>query len=393
MMKNEDSSKPAKSRFRQIISKVVNYPMLIATVLTALCMLLAATTRFVPPSTSMLITFMGMGFPLLLLMSVIFAAYWIIKLRWYALIPIITMILCNDEVCDTVAPHFLYNGEKAAATLDKSKSLKVLSYNVRLFNFYDKNTPVLDYINHSGADVVCLQEFGYYDGSKSKFLRRQKIIDALQDNYPYFHISQSQLQMHGTYGIATFSKYPISERKELEIKSRYKSAMYTDIKVKNKTIRVYNVHLESNKLSTHDKQMVNNFASSSGSMNQKVGLISDKLSEAYKMREQQADAIGANIEQCKKAIILCGDLNDVPVSYVYNTLKGSKLSDSFSEVSSGYGYTYNENFFYFRIDHIMHNEQLDAVDFRIRKKVKYSDHYPIVVRLKWTDTMTDESQD
>ena len=76
--------------------------------------------------------------------------------------------------------------------------------------------------------------------------------------------------------------------------------MYTDIKVKNKTIRVYNVHLESNKLSTHDKQMVNNFASSSGSMNQKVGLISDKLSEAYKMREQQADAIGANIEQCKR---------------------------------------------------------------------------------------------
>ena len=74
-------------------------------------------------------------------------------------------------------------------------------------------------------------------------------------------------------------------------------------------------------------------------------------------------------------VLVCGDFNDTPISYAHHTVQG-KLIDSFSESGRGMGITYNRNFFYFRIDNILHSSNMKSYNCTI-DKLRYSDHYPL----------------
>ena len=102
----------------------------------------------------------------------------------------------------------------------------------------------------------------------------------------------------------------------------------------------------------------------------------------YAAREKQADKVAELVEKTHYPIILCGDINDVPVSYTYSTLASDKLTDAFTEKGRGYGHTFNEGNIKFRIDDIMHSKQLYVKKY-VRDKVPYSDHYPIITELAW----------
>ena len=104
------------------------------------------------------------------------------------------------------------------------------------------------------------------------------------------------------------------------------------------------------------------------------------MNNSYKMRAEQAEKVGEYVHNTPYPIILCGDFNDVPVSYTYHSVKGDKLIDAFRECGSGYGYTYNKKLFHFRIDQIMHSKEGKAIQFK-GGDVKYSDHYPISCKI------------
>lgn len=101
-----------------------------------------------------------------------------------------------------------------------------------------------------------------------------------------------------------------------------------------------------------------------------------KLGGAYKVRAPQADLIAHYIsEQKTDATIVCGDFNDTPISYTYRTIS-KNLVDSYVETAFGPRITYHENFFWFRIDFIMHSKNVKAYNTTI-DKVNFSDHYPV----------------
>jgi endonuclease/exonuclease/phosphatase family metal-dependent hydrolase len=74
---------------------------------------------------------------------------------------------------------------------------------------------------------------------------------------------------------------------------------------------------------------------------------------------------------------VCGDFNDVPYSYVYNTMLGD-LVDGFKECGSGLMYTFRSRSV--RIDYIFHSKSLKGITY-YKLDQNYSDHYPVFMKI------------
>ena len=112
-----------------------------------------------------------------------------------------------------------------------------------------------------------------------------------------------------------------------------------------------------------------------------------KLDIAYIQRSVQAEKVSHAIrKEGDNNIIVCGDFNDTPQSYVYHKIRG-KLKDAYVETGFGPGITYHKNGFLFRIDHILYSGDFHAVTTEIGK-LKNSDHYPLKATFVWNDTIT-----
>ena len=146
-----------------------------------------------------------------------------------------------------------------------------------------------------------------------------------------------------------------------------------------KNIRVYNIHLHSNKLSPQDIAFDKNDevleTAKTALKNSKS--VFRKLLQAYKQRGSEADLSAFVIEEnLAYPTIVCGDLNDLPSSYSYFNMKGN-LNDAFLERGKGIGPTYNGKISFLRIDYMFFGNQLRLKAFE-KYQVPYSDHFPLM---------------
>jgi endonuclease/exonuclease/phosphatase (EEP) superfamily protein YafD len=84
------------------------------------------------------------------------------------------------------------------------------------------------------------------------------------------------------------------------------------------------------------------------------------------------------VENSRIPIIIAGDFNDTPASYIYQQAT-KMLCDPYVEQGRGFGTTYHGPYPAFRIDYILHSEDIKALSYK-RIKTNISDHYPIVVQ-------------
>ena len=341
-------------------------------------LLISGLSVFISPEKTTIPAILGMFFLFFMLANLVFVLYWLMKIKWYFVFSFLALLLMTKNITNIFPVN-----KKQPIEASSSGEIKILSYNVRLFNFYKKNksetkNAVLSYIIDTDADIVCMQEFGY--GLKNEFLTRKDILSVLGKKYKYYHIeiSRDYLQdRKNPYGIATFSKHKIVNTKLIETPSKDNLAMYTDMKIGDKIIRVFNCHLESNQLTHNDRKLVAGLMDSidKKALVQIGGILSKKMSAAFKRRALQVDKISEVISQSTLPTFLCGDFNDTPVSYAYRKMRGS-LKDAFAETNTGLGITYNQGLFRFRIDYILHSEGIHPFGFKV-DKVSYSDHYPV----------------
>ena len=81
----------------------------------------------------------------------------------------------------------------------------------------------------------------------------------------------------------------------------------------------------------------------------------------------------------RKPVIVCGDFNDVPNSYAYNTI-GAGMKNAFAEKGTGIGRTFFGISPTLRIDNIFSDSRFNVEQY-IRVKKKISDHFPIIADL------------
>ncbi|HON19327.1 MAG TPA: endonuclease/exonuclease/phosphatase family protein [Salinivirgaceae bacterium] len=347
---------------------------LILTTLPAFLLLVANLAPFIPPSLISLPQFLGIIYPYLILANLILAIVWIIRKDWIFLIPVIAIITGFNHLKATFATQ-IFEKEQ----LNNNPSLKIMTFNVRLFDLYNwtnnKNSRdlIVRYLQDEDPDIICFQE--YYHDLTNDFETTTLLEKKLRMRY--YHIAPgATVKDLYWFGLAIYSKYPIIRSGNIEYKNSTNNAQWVDIKFKSDTLRIFNLHLESNRLGADDYAYLNKLNNSLSSVDaKKIKNIFSRLKTAYKRRQSQAELVAQKISQSPHPTIVCGDLNDTPTSYSYRKIR-SRLSDAFICSGFGFGHTYGRFLTSARIDYIFYDSHFKSFDTKTGKS-NLSDHKPV----------------
>lgn len=367
------------------VSKGLKYLILTVNVLVALLLLLSTLAPVTSPFDFVIISYLGLGFPILLFINVCFFILWLVFLKWkYFVIQLVILLFCWNSI-NTYIP--LNSPSKDIP----EKSFKIMSYNVRGFDWLTgdeaRNNPIFSYMANSGADIICMQEFAVEEKKDKDKIISLEELDVFLEEYPYRTIIRLGDTINSCmYGLACYSKFPIEKVARIPIESAFNGAGMYEIKIGKKSLTIVNNHLESNRLTAEDKVLFKELVVDKNrkKLDAVTQTIRSHLDPAFKTRATQANIIAdcIRIQRGKTdAMIVCGDFNEPPISYAYETIKGNFL-DAFKYTGRGVGITYHEDGFYFRIDYIMHSLNLQAYNCTVGD-VKYSDHYPIWAWIKF----------
>ena len=337
-----------------------------ANVCVVLLMLLTAYSDHFNPTAHALLSVLGLGFPVMLLLSMCFVIFWAIFKRRYILITFVGYLLAIPSI----RVYVPYNSAPDSIPHD---CIKLLSYNVQAYSgaprYTDCFDTIINYAKQCNADIVCVQEdMCHTHDTRAEWSKLYPYCDTLMVSVP-------------TAGnaLGLYSRYPILRRERINYPSLANMSMAYFLQKGSDTIIVVNNHLESNHLSMLEREGYQELLKGDVSKEQakmQSRLLIDKLTDAAVIRAPQADSVAAFISRYSDyPIIVCGDFNDTPISYAHRTIQG-ELLDAFSEAGKGLGITYNQNFFWFKIDHILHSANMQALQCQV-DKIAYSDHYPI----------------
>lgn len=365
-----------------IIRKILHNIVLAINVLVAIMLVISNFAVFVSPAKLWIVAILGLAYPYLLIVNIVFALYWAVRLRLYLLISVISILIGWGNFAATVQPRVFSNNKIPAVSLN---TLRVLTYNVRAFNRFnwvdnkEVDDQIWDLIKNHNPDIICFQEFYMQPGTKHSL---ENLLSNLKPRKYYAAFFPYNGHVPYTFGLAVFSKFPIIKKNQLIFKNTDNTSMFIDVVAHRQTIRVFNNHLQSIKFIKGDYDFVDTMKLSYDTKNQEaIKRISYRLRDAFKMRAQQVDKISEQIQKSPYPVIVCGDFNDSPVSYTYYKMKG-KLKDSFRNAGYGTSKTYIGKFPSYRIDYIFYSkQQFNAIYYkRITKEL--SDHYPVFTVLQ-----------
>jgi endonuclease/exonuclease/phosphatase family metal-dependent hydrolase len=351
------------------LRKILYKSLLAANIVFAFTLLLSYLAVVISPGVFALPAFFGLAYPYLLLINIIFVIVWAMLLKFEALISLVIIALGFN--------HFSNYIQLTRGSVDKINTYKILSYNVRLFNYFEYNNGttsekrVINFIKSQKPDIICLQEF-FLSGNPAQ--EEASILADLGGKY-FSHMKVSVSGKNRYYGIITLSKFPIVGKGEIVHKGSSSRSIYTDILIQKDTIRVFNNHLQSFRLKRMERSFIEEITSSDDKQNE-MKSISVSLKKGFVNRALQAQVLKEKVNKSPYPVLVVGDFNDTPVSYSYRKIRKG-LHDSFVTSGYGAGFTYKGNYPPNRIDYILYDNSFINSYFEIIK-VRYSDHYPIV---------------
>ena len=194
----------------------------------AVLFLISLLLPYVKPSIFPLLSILSLFSPLIIIINILFIFFWITKLKKEFLLSFIVLAVGYGTVVKFV--NFSNNTQYIS-----ENSLSVISYNVRLFNLYkwiDRvgvDEEIYSFLQDENTDIICLQEY------------KKNNLQLSSYNYSYEFLRGK----NSNYGQAIFSKFPIINKGSIDLESNSNSAIFSDIIIRNDTIRIYNIHLQS----------------------------------------------------------------------------------------------------------------------------------------------------
>lgn len=326
----------------------------------------------------------------LLLLLLLFFLFWILAKPLLCLISF-TAIISTYFPLTNIIPARL--SSDFSMHKSDSASLRVMSWNVAQFDvLYNKESPetrdqMIDLINQYQPDIACFQEFVAGDtlfNLNTPYYHRYSFYSTYEFafklnmlNYFYTYDFRDDFLNHQHFGIMIYSKYPIINKQTLSFfPYDYNSNFqYVDIVKGRDTIRVFNIHLQSMKFNEVNRTYIDNPTIESKNDLKKTKNVISKIKAGFLKRKVQSDRIKAAVNESPYPVIVCGDFNDVPNSYAYQTI-GRGLQNAFAEKGVGLGRTFSTISPTLRIDNIFVSRKYEVKQYtRVQKKL--SDHYPI----------------
>lgn len=319
-------------------------------ILLVLGTLISYASIWVSPASFNIAAGIAIFIPLFLVLNLIALIILLYKRSVRALIPVAALILGYPFV----TASFVMKARLA----QEQKSFSILSYNVKSFHSAakTKDGEMFDYIDHLNADINCFQEFANR-GRYVREMRSKGVYNLVFDK--------------NTSRLAIASKYPILKHGLLFQDKKYNNIMFADLLVaKGDTLRVYNAHLQSMGITHTNPEYYEDLVS-------EYDDAKAKFLRGASIRAEQISVLLKHAETCSYPILIAGDFNDVPYSYNYFKVRRN-FSNAFEEAGSGFGFTYNGDLPFLRIDNQFFNEELQVHSFQTIDSVDYSDHYAIL---------------
>lgn len=333
-----------------------------ANLCTILLLWLCVALTFISPDLFPRLSLLTLAFPIFLIVDILFIVFWLLfhaRLVW---VPILGALLIGGFILDYCPLNF---GKNSCEGLDST--ISVITFNVGYMKDDVQKEELIKYINSTNADIVCLQELS------TRFFENNK--DWLDTTS--YHFLQS-------INVAILSRLPfLSDTISIQYPTRSNRSFACWINCFGDSLLLVNNHLESNHLSPEEQNEYTNTIKDPNrqSIESSSRMLLGKLSEAAAYRGAQADSIRSLVDRnASHPVIVCGDLNDTPISYTYQKL-ARRLTSAYRKAGFGPGFTFSKRSFPVRIDHLFYSKDLTCCSCCIDKTVSSSDHYPLVVHL------------
>ena len=325
--------------------------------LAAFALLLSFLLPYVPPKSFPLFSVLSLAVPLLILANFIFLIFWAFRFKKQFLLSLIILLLGYKYVFAWVQ---LSGDNKETEGTD----LVLMSYNVRMYNAYKwtdkKDIPqkITAFIEEKHPDVLTTQEHAVNVSGVEKLYPNQYIV--LKEKASEF-------------GSGIFSKYPMINKGSVNFpEDGNNNAIYVDIVKGLDTLRIFNVHFQS----------LNIQPAISDLQKEDSKKLIGRIGYGFSLQQNQAEMLLKAINKSPYKTIVMGDFNNTAFSYIYQEVKGDRFNDAFLEVGSGFGKSFNLNYFPLRIDFALIDKSIKINSFEVFP-VEYSDHFPIMTKIQW----------
>ncbi|WP_373512532.1 endonuclease/exonuclease/phosphatase family protein [Persicitalea sp.] len=341
--------------------------------------LLAYALVYWTPSAHWAAGFVMLSLPVMLVFHVVFLVVWALISPKRLLTTLFVLALGYPFLARTV--QFGFSQDETISGTRPENTLKVLNYNVYKFNMFafraKEDTLTIratrQWLTGQDADVLCFQEFYHYDHIPELDFRR--LLRKAGYRYEAFQLNEYQGDSPYRNGLAVFSRFPIVARRDTSFTNQ-NGLVEVDIAWRNTTVRIIDVHLYSMTLNLSDVAAQRQY----DGLKRETGATFRLMRRGFSQRSKETQVLEKWIADSPHPVIVCGDFNETPYSYVYGRLR-KRLHNAFEEKGNGFGFTYNRLPYFIRIDNQFFDQgKLELLDFKTLDEIPYSDHYPLVGR-------------
>lgn len=333
----------------------------VATVVLAVAIVVCLLTPNISPEKMGILSVVVLAAPIIYVAQIIMTLYWILRWRWS--FAVFSLIFIIAGIFSVGRYYRLDFKQKAEVKINERHYTKVISYNIATKG----NKALIDSIKSQRPNILCLQEY---------LSDHKELWKELGKEY------NSTCKENTSFSCEIFSRYPILKQGLIDTLPRT-NAVWADIKIQSDTVRVINLHLKSTTITSQDMQFVEEHEYILDSTRtSKIKDMGVRLTQSNIKRAEQAEKVVEFIKNSPhKKLIVCGDFNDVPLSYSQNII-AENLQNTFIEAGSGYSYTFNGFFKLLQIDYLLCSDSFQVVSYKVDHSLTFSDHYPVIVRLK-----------
>ncbi len=209
---------------------------------------------------------------------------------------------------------------------DEGIHMRLVSWNADNFLVsQDTMLRAASFIGGLHPDVVCLQERPHTS---------LVAWDSIRTAFGELEYAAVNSREDEVLNLAVLSRWPILDIMEYYVPDSYNKSMCVDIAMPGDTVRLFNVHLQTNGLNPGGKHLFRTLRGNAAK------------------RKGQVRVIASAVAESPYPVIVCGDLNVPPVSYSYRKLSAS-LDDAFLKAGKGWGGSYQGLGGFLRIDYIL----------------------------------------
>lgn len=320
----------------------------------ALLLLVSYLSPYISPVANKYIPILGLIYPALFTINLAFFIFWVFSKWTYSLLSLCALLIGFSATQRLITFH--------SPKVIKSKNLiQLSSYNVaggtkmpkaQYDNFYSSIT------KDFGSSIIFLQESNNKIISVLKKKLGDKNVVSIQDKKA-----------------CIISSHPVLKTGTLDFHDRFNTCVWADISFNGQKIRLYSVHLQSNNVTSLAENVREDGEISEKETWGQVAKMMRRYNKSTKKRLEQVNTLLENASSIDYPVIIGGDFNDVPQSYVYAQMS-KKFTDAFMKRGNGMGTSFNGAIPSLRIDYLFVSDQFKVLDFKTRKE-SYSDHYPI----------------